>query len=84
MVQVEKTIKIDENTYKSLNKLVGELRIKEKRPVSMNKAISTLLEEKKKHNIMDFAGSWDMSDEEAKKIKAELRKMWSTWKPKSL
>ena len=37
---MEKTIKVDENTYKMINELVGEMRSEEKRPVSMNEALS--------------------------------------------
>ncbi|HLC77234.1 MAG TPA: hypothetical protein VJH04_03455 [archaeon] len=33
-----------------------------------------------KHNIMDFAGAWNMSDEEAKKLKERLKKVRSSWK----
>jgi len=82
---VEKTIKVDENTYKMINELVGEMRSEEKRPVSMNEALSKVLKEKKrkKSNIMDFAGAWEMSDKEEKKMKEGLRRAWSGWKPKS-
>jgi predicted CopG family antitoxin len=80
VLKVEKTIKVDENTYRMLNELVGE---EEKRPVSINEALSKVLKEKKKRNIMDFAGSWKMSDSEEKKMKAGLKKAWSEWKPKS-
>ncbi|MBI2579082.1 MAG: hypothetical protein HYW26_05200 [Candidatus Aenigmarchaeota archaeon] len=80
---MEKTIKVDERTYKLLNELVGEIRAEEKRPVSINEALSRVLKEKKKRNLMDFAGSWSMSDNEAKKMKSGLRKVWSKWKPRS-
>lgn len=80
---MEKTIKVDENTYRRLNELVGEIRTEEKRPVSINEALSKLLKEKKKKNIMDFAGSWEMSDSEEKRMKTGIKKVWSEWKPKS-
>lgn len=83
---MEKTIKVDENTYRMINELVGEIRSEKKRPVSINEALSTILREKKgkkKSNIMDFAGAWKMSDKEAEKMKKGLRKAWSGWKPKS-
>ncbi|MBI4170896.1 MAG: hypothetical protein HY514_04325 [Candidatus Aenigmarchaeota archaeon] len=80
---MEKTIKVDENTYRMLNELVGEIRSEEKRPVSINEALSKVLNEKKKRNIMDFAGSWEMSDSEEKRMKTGLKKAWSEWKPKS-
>ena len=80
---MDKTIKVDENTYRMLNELVGEIRSEKKRPVSINEALSKILKEKKKHNIMDFAGSWKMSDKEEERMKSGLKKAWSEWKPKS-
>ena len=77
---MEKTIKVDENTYRMLNELVGEIRSEEKRPVSINEALAKVLKEKKKRNIMDFAGSWGMSDSEEKRMKMGMKKAWSTWK----
>lgn len=83
MVKVEKTIKVDESTYRALNELVGEIRAEEKRPVSINEALSRILKNNKRRNIMDFAGSWSMTDREAEKMKSGLKKSWSSWKPKS-
>jgi len=80
---VEKTIRVKEKTYRMLNELVGEIRAEEKTPVSMNEALSRLLKEKKRRNVMDFAGSWKMSDKEAEKMKKRLKRAWSEWKPKS-
>ena len=71
---MEKTIKVDENTYELINELVGEIRAEEKRPVSINEALSRVLREKKKRNIMDSAGTWDMSDKEAEEIKRDLKR----------
>ena len=77
---MEKTIKVDENTYRMLNELVGEIRSEEKRPVSINEALSKILKEKKrKRNIMDFAGSWDMSDKEAEEIKRDIKRHRRSW-----
>ena len=83
MLKVEKTVKVDESTYRMLNELVGEIRAEEKRPVSINEALSKILKEKKKTNIMDFAGSWKMSDKEEKRMNAGLKRAWVEWKPKS-
>ncbi len=80
---MEKTIKVDENTYRMLNELVGEIRSEEKRPVSINEALAKVLKEKKKRNIMDFAGSWEISNNEEKRMKTGMKKAWSEWKPKS-
>lgn len=79
---MEKTIKVKEETYRKINALVGLLREKEKKPVSMNDAISKALAEVKvaKPKLSDFAGSWKMSDAEAKRLKKEIRDVWKTWK----
>ena len=76
---MEKTIKVDENTYRMLNELVGEIRSEEKRPVSINEALAKILKEKKKHNIMDFAGSWKMSEKEAEEIKRDIKRHRKSW-----
>jgi predicted CopG family antitoxin len=80
--KVEKTIKVNEETYKRINYLVGLLREKEKKPVSMNDALLKFLSEVRevKPKLSDFAGSWKMSDAEAKKLKKEIRDLWKTWK----
>lgn len=36
--------------------------------------------EEVKPKLSDFAGSWKMSDAEAKKLKKEIRDLWKTWK----
>jgi predicted CopG family antitoxin len=76
---VDKTIKVDEATYRMLNELVGKIRSEEKRPVSINEALSKILKEKKKGNIMDFAGSWEMSDKEADEIKRDIKRHRRSW-----
>ena len=77
---METPIKVDENTYRMLNELVGEIRSEEKRPVSINEALAKVLKEKKrKRNIMDFAGSWDMSNKEAEEIKRDLKRHRGSW-----
>lgn len=78
---MEKTIKLKEEVYKKLNKYAGSLRIKERRPVSMNYAIAKALSEVKlaKPKLSDFAGSWKMTDAEAKKLKKEIRDVWKRW-----
>ncbi|HIH20372.1 TPA: antitoxin [Candidatus Micrarchaeota archaeon] len=34
---------------------------------------------KEKKKLTDFAGSWDMTDEEWEKIDKNLKKMWRSW-----
>lgn len=79
---MEKTIKVTEETYKRINALVGVLREKEKKPVSMNDAILKALSEIRvsKPKLSDFAGSWKMTDKEAEKLKKEIRDLWKSWK----
>ncbi len=31
-------------------------------------------------NVMDFAGSWKLSDEEAREVVSSLKGMWKKWK----
>lgn len=79
---MEKTIKVDENTYKMINEIVGEMRLEKKRPVSINEALSKVLEEKKKGkkgNIMDFAGAWKMTDKEAEELKKDIKRHRRSW-----
>jgi len=39
---------------------------------------------KDKSSITDFSGAFEMSDEEAERIKKNLRRAWKSWKPKPL
>lgn len=78
---MEKTIKVREEIYNRLNRYAGMLRIRERKPVSMNEAISELLKKEGKPDILGFAGAWShKSDAEIKKIKKEIRDVWKTWK----
>jgi predicted CopG family antitoxin len=56
----------------------GELQIKLKRPVSLDEAMEQLLKERKLR-ASDFAGAWNMSDEEEIKIFNNLRRLWKHW-----
>lgn len=77
---MDKTIKVSEETYKMINEIVGSLREGKGKPVSINEALSEVLKKEKKRDIMDFAGSWEISDKEAKEMKKELRELWKSWK----
>ena len=79
---MSKTIKISEKSYNKLNAFAGSLRIKEGKPISIDKALSKLFEKSTKGKITDFAGSWIMSAEEAENIKDDLKRHWKTWKIK--
>lgn len=77
---MEKTIKVDEDTYRMLNELAGEIRSEEKRHVSINEALLRILKErKKKINIINLAGSWDISDKEAEEIKNNIKRRRKSW-----
>jgi len=76
-----KTIKISESNYRMLNSYAGMLRSRLGRPVSFDHVLANLLK-RKKTNILNFAGSWEMSDEEFEKIKSSLDDMWKEWKLK--
>ena len=74
------SIKISEENYKRLCSLSGKLREQFHKPVSINEAISHLYHKTK---ISDLAGSWKMTDEEAKELIVNLKKSWKRWKIKS-
>ena len=79
MVKVPfKTIKIRDETYESLNVLVGDLMKELKRPVSMDEALRYLLKSRKNKPSM-FAGGWKMDEKEFEKIKSELKESWKRW-----
>lgn len=73
------TVKVNEKTYKRLNKLAGELRARFGRPVSLDEALDYLAKEGKP-KPGDFAGAWSMTDEEEAEIFEELREFWGRWK----
>ena len=77
-----KAVKVSKETYVELSAMAGELQVKLKRPVSIEEAMKHLIRRKEKgRKITDLAGSWDLSDEEAEKIKASISQVWETWKP---
>jgi len=77
-----KSVKVSKETYAELNAIAGELQVKLKRPVSIEEAMKHLIRRSKKgKKISDLAGLWNVSDEEAKEIKASIDQVWETWKP---
>lgn len=74
-----KTIKITEETYRRINAYVGELRKELKRPVSTDEALRYLLAEIKKNKPSDFAGGWEISDNELEEFKNTLKEVWKSW-----
>lgn len=78
-----KAIKVSKETYAELSAIAGELQVKLKRPVSIEEAMKHLINKRRKgKKITDLAGSWNITDEEAKEIKASISQVWETWKPK--
>jgi predicted CopG family antitoxin len=69
-----KTIEISDENYYTLAELAGKLQIALKKPVSVDEALSQLLG---KEDIMNLAGSWKLSDDEAENLKEEIEKLWS-------
>lgn len=78
-----KAIKVSKETYAELSAITGELQVKLKRPVSIEEAMKHLIGQRNiGKKITDLAGSWDVTDEEAKEIKASISQAWETWKPR--
>ena len=63
-----KTISIDEEAYKRLkNSKIGN--------ESFSDVVKRITNPVKRKDIMEFAGIWDLSDEEYDKMKTKLRKL---------
>ena len=71
-----RAIKISEENYLWLLEIASNAQKKLGRPVSFDEALNGLKKGKmkKKKDIMELAGSWKMSDEEAKKLITEIYK----------
>lgn len=74
-----KTIKISDANYKVLYEFAGELQEDFGEPVSADRAITFLFNRTK---LSDLAGSWKMSDAEAREFLQSLRNGWFRWKIK--
>ena len=80
-LNVAKTVRINEETYRRLCEQAGELQIALKRSVSMDETIKYLTGSLKLLNkISDLAGSWKVSEKEFETIKKGLRDGWKTWR----
>jgi len=71
---MSKTIKISDENYSLLAEFAGKLQTVSKKPVSIDEALSELLG---KEDIMNLAGSWNLSDEEAETLKKGIKELWS-------
>ncbi|MGD2249105.1 MAG: hypothetical protein PVF58_11925 [Candidatus Methanofastidiosia archaeon] len=74
---MSKTIKISDKNYSSLVEFAGKLQVAKRKPISIDEALSRLLG---KEDIMDLAGSWNLSDEEAETLKRDIEELWSEWR----
>ena len=75
-----KTVKISNENYVWLVHLAAELQKRYSKQISFDEVISTLKEGKIKSNkISDLAGSWNISEKEAEKMKKNMRKRWKKW-----
>jgi len=73
------SIRVSDNLYRELNRVAGQLRAELGRPVSMEEVLEHLLKSRRL-KPSDFAGAWEMSDEEVEEFKRSLRRFWSSWK----
>lgn len=78
-----RTLKINDETYRRLNRLAGQIRTEEGRPASLDAAINHLLAQKRKASLMDFAGTWQMDDDELESISRQIGEVWSSWRIES-
>lgn len=63
-----KTISIDEEAYKRLkNSKIGS--------ESFSEVVKRITNPVKKRSMMEFAGIWDLTDEEYNKMKAKLKEL---------
>jgi hypothetical protein len=77
-----RSVRVEERTYRKLYQTAGRLQTVWGRPVSIDEAISYLLKAPREENkISDLAGSWEISEREAKEIERVLREGWGRWKP---
>ncbi len=79
-----KTVKISSENYKWLAKLAAELQKEKEKPISLDEALTKIKTEKERKSILSFAGSWKISDKEAKELKGNIEKGWGSWKTKSV
>ncbi|MCJ7450728.1 MAG: hypothetical protein MUP58_03230 [Candidatus Nanohaloarchaeota archaeon QJJ-9] len=65
-----KAVKVSESTYSLLKKIAEE----EDRTIK--EVIDGLADER---GIEDYAGSWELTDKEAKNIKESYKELWENW-----
>ncbi|NVM30253.1 MAG: hypothetical protein HWN65_15520 [Candidatus Helarchaeota archaeon] len=77
------SIRISKKNHKKLIELAGILQAKLKRTVSIDEAISFILNnESFPGKITDLPDAWDLTDEEVNEIFDTLRNGWKSWTSK--
>ncbi len=65
-----KTIDLDEETYR-------KLLVEKKKNETITDVVKRLLTNRKRKSILEYAGTWDFSDEELQKLQKSLEKFRS-------
>ncbi|MBI4148526.1 hypothetical protein HY490_04505 [Candidatus Woesearchaeota archaeon] len=76
-----KAVKVSDENYRWLSTVAGELQQQRQAPVSIDEALNTIRRGK---NVSELAGTWKMSEDEAKRIEADLKKTWKQWRIESV
>lgn len=75
-----RSVRVEEGTYRKLSRTAGRLQAMRGRPVSLDETIWFLLKgPREEGRISELAGSWEMSESEAKEIERSLREGWKRW-----
>jgi len=82
MVALARSVRVEERTYRKLSQSSGRFQSLLGRPVSLDETIWYLLRgAREDRRISELAGSWKMSDVEARSIMKSLGEAWKRWKP---
>jgi len=74
------SIRISKKTHKKLVELAGLLQANLKKTITIDEAITFLLEKKSlPGKITDLSGTLDISDEELEEIEKSLQEAWKSW-----
>jgi hypothetical protein len=75
-----RSVRVEDRTYRKLSQASGRLQAILGRPVSLDEAIWYLLKgPRQEGRISDLAGSWHMSESEARETEKVLRQGWKHW-----
>lgn len=78
--RLARSVRVEEGTYRKLSRTAGRLQAMRGRPVSLDETIWFLLKgPREEGRISELAGSWEMSESEAKEIERSLREGWKRW-----